>query len=102
MDLQDTDATHLEGISNFDLNMVDLIGCIDAEGTTVESWPLCIDSTHVLFRCSRSDGSTEQGILTDPSSSQMDLQDTDATHLEGISNFDLNMVVNPSVKTMDR
>jgi hypothetical protein len=34
----------------------------------------------------------DQGILTDRSSSQMDLQDMDATHLEGISNFDLNMV----------
>ena len=33
----------------------------------------------------------EQGMLTDTSSSQMDLQDTDATHLEGM-NFDLNMV----------
>ncbi|KAJ6190773.1 hypothetical protein N7519_000794 [Penicillium mononematosum] len=34
----------------------------------------------------------EQGILADTSSSQMDLQDMDATHLDGISNFDLNMV----------
>jgi hypothetical protein len=34
----------------------------------------------------------DQGILTDRLSSQMDLQDMDATHLEGISNFDLNMV----------
>ncbi|CAI7621695.1 unnamed protein product [Penicillium glandicola] len=35
----------------------------------------------------------EQGILADtPSSLQMDLQDMDPTHLEGISNFDLNMV----------
>lgn len=36
---------------------------------------------------------SEQGILADtPSSLQMDLQDTNTTHLEGISNFDLNMV----------
>lgn len=35
----------------------------------------------------------EQDILADtPSSLQMDLQDTNPTQLEGISNFDLNMV----------
>lgn len=35
----------------------------------------------------------EQHIFTDtPSSLHMDLQDTNPAHLEGISNFDLNMV----------
>lgn len=35
----------------------------------------------------------ERGILADtPSSLQMDLQDTNPAQLEGISNFDLNMV----------
>ncbi|KAJ5244338.1 hypothetical protein N7489_004434 [Penicillium chrysogenum] len=60
--------------------------------TWVESMHRGHDSTVVPSASMHPSPMNEQGILTDPSSSQMDLQDTDATHLEGISNFDLNMV----------